>query len=421
MTTESAVTPPPIARRPARMRGDRRSRLARWIFRLAVLVLIVANVARLARDLWPVPDLATILRLETQRRDAEAERAARAFLERSPRQGEARMILARLLARRGDRLGAARELHRVPRWWPSKRLAEFLEGEAFSKVHHAREAEAAWRACIVDDPLHPTPPAYRKAAAEGLLMIFFVEERRADASAIIWSTYDQAEPIDRPDIMTMRLRTELERPDPAEARATLRRYLAADPGDWQARRALAKMEQATGHPDAADQQIAVCLEQRPNDPLVWRDRLKILDVRGDRPALIAAAARVPATCAQDPEIWLYRGIAHEAAGDLDAARRAFAESVRLDPYGAEALYRLSRAERQAGDPRAAEAHSRRSQAIRTARQGLKTALARYHEVTQTAAPDPSALTRASATIAEHCRALGWARDAEAWAALAPVD
>ena len=44
----------------------------------------------------------------------EAIAALRAHLRRSPRDGQARMLLARSLAARGDLLGCASELHRVP-------------------------------------------------------------------------------------------------------------------------------------------------------------------------------------------------------------------------------------------------------------------------------------------------------------------
>ena len=66
------------------------------------------------RDNRPRPDLATISRLMSHDQYAQAEPALREHLRRSPHDGEARMMLARLHAARGDLLNCARAATRSP-------------------------------------------------------------------------------------------------------------------------------------------------------------------------------------------------------------------------------------------------------------------------------------------------------------------
>jgi hypothetical protein len=158
--------------------------IARWLYRGLALALVAFNAWWFIRDTWPVADLATIDRLVAQSRFGESDRALREQLRRSPRHGDARMLLARSLAARGDMFGCALQLHRVPDWWPSKRQALYLEGESYLKVNRARDAEAAWRACVQDDPLHPVPPKHHWAAAEGLIKLYAAQERWEEANDV---------------------------------------------------------------------------------------------------------------------------------------------------------------------------------------------------------------------------------------------
>ena len=75
---------------------------------------------------------------------ARVEPILREHLRRSPHDGEARMMLARALAGRGDLLGCARQLHEVPFWSPRKAEALFREGQSYLKIDRAKDAEDAW-------------------------------------------------------------------------------------------------------------------------------------------------------------------------------------------------------------------------------------------------------------------------------------
>src|SRR5262245_38669672 len=98
-------------------RGRRVWRLGRWTL---LLVLIGLNAWWYWRQAQPVVGLDTIAKWIEQHREGEAERALRQRLIRSPHDGESRVQLAKLLAQRQDLIGCARELHRVPFWWPEK-------------------------------------------------------------------------------------------------------------------------------------------------------------------------------------------------------------------------------------------------------------------------------------------------------------
>src|SRR5262249_13566049 len=142
-------------------------------------------------------------------------------------------------------------------------------------------------------PLHPTPAAYFGDANLQLVKLYAVEGRREDAQATIWHAYDLADPKEHPSLLAMWMRSELERIDPEEAAATLRTYVAADPEDVDALRALARNEQALRQTAEARRHFQACLKLRPNDLGLWRDWLAVLQEQGDLDGLNAALAGLP--------------------------------------------------------------------------------------------------------------------------------
>ena len=174
------------------------------------------------RDTRPLPDLNTISDWISQERYLEAEPALREHLRRSPHDGEARMMLAQALAGRGDLLACASQLHEVPYWSPRKAEALYREGQSYFEIDRAKDAEAAWLELIKDDPLHPVPPEIFHDACQALLKLYAIEDRWEDAYPVMWTAYDHAAPIDRPVLLAMRMRPELERIAPKESIGVLR-------------------------------------------------------------------------------------------------------------------------------------------------------------------------------------------------------
>src|SRR4051794_8555053 len=105
----------------------------------------------------------------------------------------------------------------------------------------------------------------------------------------------------------MSLRTRLERSHPGVALEYLRQFLAADPDDWYARRALAKMANTEKKYDEADQAMARCLAERPKDPTAWGDWLEMLEARNDTAGIASALERIPPEADVDGRVWKTRG------------------------------------------------------------------------------------------------------------------
>ena len=413
--TDRAATGAAVAPALPRRRGTG-ARLAGLGFAAVVLGLVGLNGWWLVRETWPLADLKAVAAWVGQGRYGEAEEALREHLRRSPHHGEARMLRARLRILRGDRLGGAAELHRVPDWWPAKREALFAEGQAYRSLDRARPAEEAWRACVKDDPLHPTRSEYFVGAAEGLLEVFAPEARMDEARAVLWELYPQVATRDRPMVLNKWLQTHLLRVEARDAVPLLRRFVQADPADGAARRGLALLAQAAGDDAEADRQLSAALAVRPDDVATWRVRLETLATRGDQAGLLAAVQGLPATAAADPVIWGYRGRALQAAGDLRGAAGAFGRALEWRPFDEELYYRLSQVERRLGATARADADLRRSQSLRATRVQIAPAAEAFRTAFQE--DNRRDMAAAAGRLASLCEALGWPHAAEAWAALA---
>lgn len=402
--------------RPRRIRGgSRKLKALYWVF---IFGLIGFNAWWYWRDTRPVPDLATINGwVRTQRYD-EAERALREHLRRSSRDGEARMVLARLLAGRNDLRACALELDRVPEWWPEKAEARLRAGQAYFALNRAKDAEAEWKALINADALHPTPPKIFHDAATALLNIYATEERWDEALVIMWRVYDESPPSEHLPQLLLRIKSELERVGPAYAIIELRKYLAADPTDWEALRALSQCERQLGQHAEAMKHINECLSKRPEDPRAWRDYLSMLQQRGDTEELMAAVARIPRGAETEPEIWKFRALLREKASDWAGAASAYREAIARNPFVSEYHYRLGISEGRLGHRQTAKQELDRSTELKDARLQLKDAYVAVFDANEKPGPDSQRLRQALRRIGSICEALGWSRASEGFSRLA---
>jgi tetratricopeptide (TPR) repeat protein len=409
-----------VATEVAARTGPRRAQARGLILRLAFWGLVLTLIGLNAWWIWdrqPPVEMKTINAWLASGRLDDAERALRVQMRRSRHDGEARMKLARLLGQRGDYLGCAELLHQVPYWWPRKAEALFLEGQAYKLVDRARDAEAAWKACIAADPLHPVPSTYFRGAARELIAFYVLESRLDEARQTVWKAYDEASPPEHAGVLAMRMRAELERISHEEAVTKLRRYVSVTPDDWEARRALAREEQQTGHEDAAERNIKACLKAQPANPDVWRTWLEILQHRGDLDTLKTAVSGLPAAADLDAEIWKYRGLARELAADLPGAQLAYRRAIELKPYEATYYYKLGLIEQRLGHPEEARNHTRQSQQLNQAYSELHNAYINYLDTAQRAKPADPDYSAAVNRLAKLCEQLGWKREADAWRGL----
>lgn len=405
---------------PSRRAPNRRRRAALWSAVLAILVAGMAgwNAWWYWRDTQPLANLKTISDWLKHKQYDQAEPALRERLRRSPHDGEARITLARVLAARGDLAGCARQLHEVPSWWPKKAEALYREGSVYLMLDRAKDAESAWLAVVKDDPLHPVSPDIFHDAGLELLKLYATEDRWEDAGLVLWRAYDEATPDDRVTLLTWRLRSELERVAPLESIPRLQRYVTAAPDDWEALRALARAEQAVGRSDEAERHFQALLKGRPEDPRAWRDYLAMIHERGDRAAFSATIARVPKGAESEPEIWKFRGMAREQAGDLIGAAEDYRQAIERNPNVIEYHYRLALAEGRLNHSEQAALHRERAQRLREARAQLPKLYGDFLDAQagrKTGGPD---LATSMGNLASACETLGFVRAAEAWSQLA---
>ena len=370
------------------------------------------------RDTRPLPDLSTIADWMRREQYPQAETALREYLRRSPHDGETRITLARVLAARGDTLGCARQLHEVPYWWPTKAQSLYREGQSYITIDRAKDAEAAWLELIKDDPLHPVSSDLFHDACQELLRLYALENRWEDAYAIMWAAYDHAAPVDRPVLLAMRMRAELERVAPKESIGVLKRYVSAAADDWEAMRALARAEVALGLLAEASLHFQACLKSRPDDVRAWRDYLAMLLEQGDLDAFLALLEKAPKSAETEPETWMYRGVAREKAGDWQAASEHFRKAIALDPTAPKYYYRLAMAGHRLGLHELAADHRGRTKEMNEARRQLPSAYADYLAALNGTNSLGHDMATACAQLARICETLGWARAAQAWDRLA---
>jgi tetratricopeptide (TPR) repeat protein len=418
--TAASERPPTLAVAPAVAVHGRRK--GPWALKLvgtcAIVILSSFSAWWYWRDHRALPDLKTVSEWVRRNQYARAEPVLREYLRRSSRDGEARMMLARALAGRGDFLGCARQLHEVPFGWPRKAEALLREGQAYLQIDRAKDAEDAWLNALRDDPVHPISPDLFHDVVQDLLKIYAIEDRWEDAYPVIWTAYDHASPAEHPDLLVMRMRPELERVAPKDSIEILRRYVAAAADDWEALRALARAEQALNNSAEAARLFQIGMKGNPDNVRAWHDYLAMLLEQGDPDAFITLLRQAPPGSADsEPKTWMFRAVASENAQDLPAAAQFFRKAIELDPTVPKYYYRLAMVEQRLGLHKEARAHLGRSKEMNEARAQLPAAYSDYF-----AARDRMDGSKELAAVCKHlasiCETLGWSRAALGWRRLA---
>jgi tetratricopeptide (TPR) repeat protein len=409
----------PLAVAPVMAVHDRRK--GAWALTLggasAFVILLGLSAWWYWRDHRALPDLKTVSDWMRREQYARAEPVLREYLRRSSHDGEARMLLARALAGRGDFLGCARQLHEVPFGWPRKAEALHREGQAYLQIDRAKDAESAWLNALRDDPIHPISPDLFHDVVQELLKIYAIEDRWEDAYPVIWMAYDRGSPANHPDFLVMRMRPELERVAPKDSIGILRRYVAAAADDWEAVRALARAEQALNNPAEAARLFQRCLKGDPDNVRAWHDYLAMLLEQGDSDAFLALLQNAPRSAESESKTWMFRAVASETAQDLHAAAKYFRKAIELDPAVPKYYYRLAMIEQRLGLHKEARAHLARTKEMNEARAQLPVAYSNYFAARDRTdgAPELAAVCKQLASI---CETLGWPRAARGWSRMA---
>jgi tetratricopeptide (TPR) repeat protein len=392
-----------------------RATLLKVAYWLALAGLIGLNAWRFWEVYRPIPELSTIVGLLGAGRTDDAEHALRVVLWHSPKYGEARVLLARILAQRDDMIGSAQQLHAVPFWSAAKNEALYREGGCWLKADRAKDAEAAFRVYIAHDPNHPQAKPFQRYAEVDLINLLSFENRWEETREVIWQALADADARAREELLIMRLRTILERSSPKGAINVLSRYVTADPTDFDARLALAGAAEDLGLHAEADQELGRCLRERPRDARAWRARLEMLKVRSDVPAAKSALGEAPAEVAG--ALWPYRGFVLAREGDLPAAADAYRRAIEASPNDADLYYNLALLSRRLDRPGDESAALERYRVLKKAREELPGALTRFLEEGRSADASPERRNLCLGQLSAICKALGWDGDAQEWARL----
>ena len=255
----------------------------------------------------------------------------------------------------------------MPFWWPQKAEALFREGQANLMIDRAKDAETAWLAAVEDDPLHPRPRRSFTMLASSCSS--FISPRTAGKTPTWFSgeAYGHASPVDHPSLLSMRIRSELERVAHEQAIVQLERLHRRGPHRLGSIRALARAEMAVGHPAEARRHFQDYVKAQPENPRGWRDYLTMLHELGDLDTLIDALAKLPQVTESEPEIWRIRGQMKEKAGRLNEAAHGYRMALERNPFALSSHYRLGMVEERLGHRDVAAEHRRQAETCAGAR------------------------------------------------------
>ena len=430
LSSPSATAVASPATRPARVMPW--VSLARRAYWPAVLGLIALN-GWWVWDARPIPDLKYVDRWIAQERDLDARSAswwnfwhvpqnndsAISVLQRaihdSPNDGHARMLLGRAFGAKKDYRNAAEQWRSVPFWSPYKPEALYGEALGWLELNRLKDAEIALLAYLDADPNHPSARPQRRVVEDKLLDIYGLEDRWEEARAIVWKSYDDASgSVARRSRLEMSLKTRLERSHPSAALVMLRQAVAADPNDWEARRALARAANAEKSIEEADREINVCLAARPKDPKVWGEWLDMLRVREDFDGLVTVAAKSPPEADADPRVLLTKGRIRLQDKDYAGASQAFAKVVEISPADPAARNSLSLTLRLIGRPGEAGVHLARHAELDELTKEVPAAVNAFKDASEAVPVKPDELKAAMIRLSKACRGMGWTRDADGW-------
>jgi Flp pilus assembly protein TadD len=198
---------PAAAPRPVPGRRPRRG-WPKWLVAGLLILVALAAIAHLGRE-------------SPARLRAEAERAARA----------------------GDTAGALRAWRAFNATEAARGETHLAEARAALTLGYAPQAEWSLRRAIDTDPADPEPWKL-------LLEVLWVEDRTLDAQHVVWDSYDRVPAGSRRDVLRALTLALLEDVPDETARTTLKRWIAADPADVDARVAL--LQRIASQPRAAD-------------------------------------------------------------------------------------------------------------------------------------------------------------------------
>jgi tetratricopeptide (TPR) repeat protein len=248
------------------------------------------------------------------------------------------------------------------------------------------------------------------AARLGLVQLFATEARNDEARQLFWELYRTSrQPV---AVLELLGRLDIEGAEPHEASQELEKFIATDPADFDACRALAHHYLVLGRAREARSLAERCLEARSESLPAWETLLGCLNDLGDKTPLGEAIDRVPETAREMAWYWKYRGIAAENIEQWEAAETAFRQALSRDPFDSRTHYRLGMLLHQFGKEAAeAEQHIARARELTAVHAQLREF---YREVLLSNQRGITPSGELCADMGGHYEALGLQDAAAAW-------
>ena len=390
---------------------SQRAGFSQW--RIFATVSVVAGLS-VVWLVWgrrgPAPSLDR-LRMASGANDWSVVRSeGRGYLRQHSDDVEAIVLVARAEAAEKKFDRALELLSQVPASSTWSAEARLREGEVLRLSFRGVAAERSFRQAMEQAAATVTPQRVSDAARLGLIQLCATEARNDEARQLIWELYRTSpQPV---AVLELLGRLDVEGADPHESIAELEKFLARDPDDFEARRALAQHYLVLGRSREARSLAEQCVRSNRQSLPAWQNLFSCLTDIGDHAALDESIERPPEPARETAWYWFFRGIAAEHRGQLEAAEDAFRSALLRDPFDQRTHYRLARVLIECGkDSSESEKHIGRSEQLNIARGRLREFYRQVILSNQRATGPTSELCFQMGTAYE---ALGILEGAEAW-------
>lgn len=299
------------------------------------------------------------------------------YLRRFPEDAEAQILMARADAARGNVAGSLKRLQGVSEAsnWSSE--ARLREGMVLNADHQGARAEQAFQRAIDEAQRADGRHSIMVAARVALVQLYALQMRRDEAREQVWPVLaGSSDPAAVLELFTM---IELGA-EPNDTAATLERFVAGDPEDFAARRALGSQYTVLGRTSEARQILEACLSERPGDVRAAEFLAQCLLDAAEFDACEALLQRVSDEGRTKAWYWRHRGYLCERKAEWAEARDKYAEAVRLAPTDSQAHHQLGTVLKRLGEEDDGQEHLDRGLELRAARTRI---LDLYGELAQT--------------------------------------
>jgi enediyne biosynthesis protein E4 len=335
--------------------GETESRASRgryrwgWLLAIGVFVIVATTAALivLARRTTKPPTWAEIQSASAGGRPAELQSLLERWIAVHPKQGEPRLMLAKLRLALKDRDGAINALQAVPDAVATWAQAQSMLGELAITERRARDAERIFRRVAERHP-NAIEPRQR------LYYLLSLQQRTAEARALLWEMYRIRD--DPRILIDLVLELLLDQQDVRGLPPELEQFVARTPDDPFLRRAWGMALLYQGEAGRAWPHLEAASVRLMNDPAGGFALAECRIMNGAPVQLDSVLGPQRSGPNDSAQWWLFRGRIEETTGQIERAVDSLARAVKLQPEGREAHFRLGQTLKRRGNAQAAQSH-----------------------------------------------------------------